>query len=183
MTVATSPSVSRSARPTALNRVWTRYLSIAAAAAAADLISKEIAARALGEGHLVPLTDRFSLMLLYNTGTAGGFTVGPFTWTLNVLLTVAAIAMVMRIVSPLSAVDPRATSALALVSGGAFGNLASMLSGPNGVADFFAVRLSGNTTIVMNVADLMLWSGSLLLVPVVLRLIGIVRAERAALVR
>ena len=118
-------------------------------------------------------------MLVYNTGPAGGYSIGPFTWTLNVLVTVAALAMVMRIVQPLSALDRRATLALGLLSGGAFGNLSSILVGPSGVADFLAVHLGRDTTIVMNVADLMLWSGALMLLPVVLKMIGLVRLERA----
>ncbi|MBL0169744.1 MAG: signal peptidase II [Gemmatimonadaceae bacterium] len=95
-------------------------------------------------------------------------------------MTLAAIAMVVRIVSPLAAVDPRATLALGLLTGGAFGNLASMLTGPEGVADFLAVQLGDSATVVMNVADLLLWGGALLLVPVVVRLVSAVRAERSA---
>jgi lipoprotein signal peptidase len=88
--------------------------------------------------------------------------------------------MVTRIVAPLAAVDPRATLALSLVTGGAIGNLASMLAGPEGVADFLAVRIGDATTIVMNGADLLLWSGALMLVPVVARLVRAVRSERSA---
>lgn len=183
MTVATSSINSRLARPSlaiANRGVWSRYLGTAAIAAMADLLTKEIAARMLADGHTVSLADRLSLMLVYNTGTAGGFSIGPFTWTLNVLVTVAALAMVLRIVQPLSAIDARATIALGLLSGGAFGNLSSILLGPSGVADFLAVHFGNDTTVVMNVADLMLWSGALLLVPVVLKMIGMVRLERVS---
>jgi lipoprotein signal peptidase len=53
-----------------------------------------------------------------------------------------------------------------------------MLWGPPGVADFFAIQLTPDSTMIMNVADLALWSGSLLLLPVVATLAKAIRAER-----
>jgi signal peptidase II len=155
-------------------------MSAAAIAAGLDLLTKEIATRSLTDGRMVDLTNRLSLMLVYNTGTAGGFNIGPFTFALNVLVTIGAIAMILRIVRPLAAVDPRAAMSLGLLTGGAIGNLSSMLVGPAGVADFLALELGNSATVVMNVADLMLWGGALMLVPVVARLISLVRLERAA---
>lgn len=149
-------------------------------AAAADLLTKAIATAFLSDGRLIEVTSSTALMLVYNTGSAGGASIGPYTWAINVGVTTAAILMIMRIVTPLAAVDSRATRALALVSGGAFGNLASMLAGPEGVADFLALDLPNGATIVMNVADLLLWGGAVMLLPVVARLIAAVRLERAA---
>lgn len=182
MNAASSSAIGFAAPRTiwASSSAWTRYFSAAALAASLDLVSKEMVTRTLGDQRIVSLTDRLSLMLVYNTGTAGGFSIGPFTFALNVLVTIGAIIMVMRILRPLSDVDPRAAMSLGLVTGGAFGNLASMIVGPAGVADFLALDLGGGTTVVMNVADLMLWSGALMLVPVVARLIHLVRQERTA---
>jgi lipoprotein signal peptidase len=73
--------------------------------------------------------------------------------------------------------------ALALICGGAVGNLLSMLLGPEGVADFLAFRLSSNTTIVANVADFFLWGGAAMLGPVVLVLVRMVRAEQSVKAR
>ena len=179
---ASSTVVSRSiavAVSNATSGVRARFLLLAAIAASADLITKALATGLLRDGNTVSISDRLAFVLVYNTGGAGGLMMGPNTWGINVAITSLAILMVMRIVVPLSAVAPRATMALGLVTGGAVGNLASMLAGPNGVADFLAVRVSDSTTMVMNGADLLLWSGALCLVPVVTRLIGAVRAERA----
>jgi hypothetical protein len=66
-----------------------------------------------------------------------------------------------------------------MVAGGAVGNLLSMLFGPEGVADFLAVQLSSETTIVANVADLALWAGAAMLAPVALLLMRMARAERS----
>ncbi|MBL0169745.1 MAG: hypothetical protein IPP90_03295 [Gemmatimonadaceae bacterium] len=49
----------------------------AALAASVDLLTKALAAGLLGDGRAVALTERFALMLVYNTGGAGGVTVGP----------------------------------------------------------------------------------------------------------
>jgi lipoprotein signal peptidase len=53
-----------------------------------------------------------------------------------------------------------------------------MIAGPEVVADFIAVQISESSTRVMNVADLWLWGGALMLAPVVVRLVTAVRAER-----
>lgn len=174
------PSMVARTLPTAdeQSAVVPRFLALASIAGAADLVTKGIATAFLANDKVVPLAERFFLTLVYNTGSAGGISIGPFTGSLNVLVTVIAIIMVARIVAPLAAVDARATLPLALVSGGAFGNLASMLVGPQGVADFFAVQLTSTTTIVMNLADLLLWSGALLLGPVIATLVRAMRAER-----
>ncbi len=154
------------------------FLAVAAIAATMDLLSKELATGLLSDGRFVALSDRLGFMLVYNTGSAGGFSIGPFTRSINVVVTMLAIGMVMRIVSPLASVDARAALPLGLLTGGALGNLASMLAGPAGVADFLAVRVGHSAMIVMNIADLFLWVGALLLAPVVLRLLGAIRAER-----
>lgn len=150
-------------------------------AVAADLLTKQIAVASLGSDNVMQLFDRLSLMVVFNTGGAGGVMVGPYTWQLNVLVTVAALALITMVAPSLVAIDRRAGLALGLVAGGAFGNLASMLFGPEGVADFLGLRLAGDTMIVMNVADLELWAGALMLLPVVLTLLRAIRAERLAL--
>lgn len=156
-----------------------RYTGIAIAASAVDLLTKEVAVRSLGEYGLYTLTERVSLTLVWNTGAAGGMSIGPFTWLINVVVTVLALGLVMSVVRPMAAVDPRSTMALGLVSGGALGNLASIVAGPIGVADFIAIRLTDDLTMVANVADLFLWVGALALAPVGVTLMRMVRAERA----
>jgi lipoprotein signal peptidase len=146
-----------------------RFLGIAVAATVLDLMTKEAAVRLLGNTGFVTITDRLSFTLVWNTGTAGGLMLGPGTWLLNVLMTVLALGLVLSVVRPMAAVDPRAT----------MGNLLSMVAGPHGVADFIGVRLTEDTTMVANVADLFLWSGSLLLVPVGMTLYRLAKLERA----
>jgi signal peptidase II len=169
--------------PLFLDQTLRRYLGIAVVACGIDLLTKEIAVRSLGETGLVTLTERLSLTLVWNTGAAGGVSIGPFTWLLNVVVTVLALGLVVSVVRAMAAVDSRSTMALGLVSGGALGNLASIVAGPHGVADFLAVRLTDDLTMVANVADLFLWVGAATLAPVAVTLVRLARAEKAASVR
>lgn len=157
-----------------------RYFGIAVAACGVDLLTKAIAVRSLGETGLVPLTERLSLTLVWNTGAAAGVSIGPYTWLLNVVVTVLALGLVITVVRAMASVDARAVVALGLVSGGALGNLASIVAGPRGVADFFAVRLTDDLTMVANVADLFLWAGALALAPVGATLLHMTREARVA---
>ncbi len=160
--------------------VLPRYLMLAGAMTAADLLTKTVATVWLRDGRFVELTDRLGFTLLYNTAGAGGNTVaGPHAWLVNVLLTVLALLLVAWVVQPLAAVHRGAVLALACVSGGAMGNLLSMLFGPRGVCDFLAVTLPSDVTIVMNGADLELWTGALLLAPVVRHLLRTLRLQRS----
>ncbi|WP_411279837.1 signal peptidase II [Gemmatimonas sp.] len=156
-----------------------RFIGITAAVAAVDLLAKVVAVQSLGSTGVVPFSDRFSLFVVFNTGSAGGVQIGPYTWQLNVLVTLLAVGLIASVVQAMAAVDRRATRALAFVAGGAVGNLLSMLFGPDGVADFLAIRLTGETTIVANLADFALWTGAAMLAPVAWRLLRMVRAERA----
>ena len=161
------------------DRVTSRYLGITLAVCLADLATKWVAVRSLGEWGLYPLSDRFWFTLVWNTGAAGGVSIGPYTWLISVVVTVVALLRVLGVVRSIAAIDSRATTALGLVSGGACGNLLSIVAGPRGVADFIAIRLTEETTMVANGADLFLWGGALLLVPVGATLLRLARAEHA----
>ena len=163
----------------AIRHHWPRFAAIAALVLAADLVAKDVAVRALGLTSHVLLTDRLSLFVVYNTGSAGSLSVGPYTWQLNVMVTLLAVGLIASVVRPMAMVDGRATPALACIAGGALGNLASLLWGPDGVADFVAIRVYGDTTVVANLADFALWGGAILLAPVALLLFRLTRVERA----
>lgn len=142
-----------------------------------DLFTKELAVRLLGDTSIVPLSERFMFTLVWNTGSAGGVSLGPLTTQINVIVTILALFLVSSVVRPLALISPSTIKSLALVAGGASGNLASMLAGPPGVADFIGIRLSSETTIVANVADLCLWTGALLLMPAIVMLVRMVRQQ------
>lgn len=154
------------------------YLAAAAAAGLIDWATKFLAVTYLTENTRI-FSERFALYLVYNKGGAGGMSWGPYTWIINVSITALAVMMITMVVAPLAKIDRRASWALGLVAGGAVGNLVSMVAGAEGVADFLAFRF-GDNAMVANVADLALWSGALLLVPVVRNLLIAIRQERTA---
>lgn len=165
--------------PTSRDRhaVGLRFVAWATVALVADLGTKYWAVTSLSDRTVV-MSDWFSLMLVFNTGVAGGASIGPYTWLFNVLSTLATVALVVSVVLPLARVDSRASLAMGLVAGGASGNLASIIGEPRGVPDFLAQRV-GDAIIVYNVADIALWIGAAILVPVTFGLVKAVRAERA----
>jgi signal peptidase II len=154
-----------------------RYSTVAVMSALSDGVSKVIAVRTLSDDNIVTLSDRLALVLVWNHGAAGGVSLGPYTAIISVVVTVMALVLVGMVVRQISAIDPRAAVALGLVTGGALGNLASIIGGPRGVADFIGLRLWNDYTLIANVADLFLWSGALMLIPVVRTLLRKMRSE------
>jgi signal peptidase II len=168
--------IKRTPFSTSQTAVW--YIGVTLGAALVDWGSKLVAIRQLTD-NTVMFGSRFALMLVYNPGGAGGVSWGPHTWLINVCLTAFSVLIISGIVAQLAKIDRRAAIALGLVAGGAVGNLLTMVSDPRGVADFLAFR-SGERAIICNVADLSLWSGALLLLPVVRSLILAIRLEQHA---
>lgn len=158
-----------------------RFMGWATLVLMADLVTKQWAVTSLAD-RAVPLVDWFSLFLVFNTGAAGGVSLGPYTWLINLAGTAATVAMVVAVVLPLARVDARAAAAMGMVAGGALGNLASLLGEARGVPDFLALRLT-DAYVVFNVADVGLWAGASLLIPVTMGLVRTIRAERRGVAR
>jgi len=162
--------------PPPATRLNVRFGAIAVVALAVDLLTKQWAIGTLDQGAIV-ISNWFSFMLVFNTGAAGGVSLGPYTWLINVIGTTLTIALVASVVVALARVDSRAVLAMGLIAGGAGGNLASLLVEPRGVPDFLAMQIPG-AVVVFNIADVALWSGALVLLPIVVTLVRAVRAER-----
>jgi signal peptidase II len=154
-----------------------RFLGVAVIAAVADLATKQWAVEQLGD-RAVLLGERFALMLVINTGAAGGVSLGEHTWLINVVGTLATILLVAAVVLPLARLTRLSAVTMGLIAGGAAGNLLSLLSAFRGVPDFLALRLE-SSAIVFNVADVALWLGALLLLPIAVRIWNLSRRERA----
>ena len=152
-----------------------RFFPLLALVAIADLATKAIAVALLGGQEAIALGGPLSLHLVYNTASAGGVWLGAHTRELNMVATGVVIGMLVMLVPVLARLDRHAPTALALMAGGGAGNLASLVSSPRGVPDFLALHHEGGAWI-MNVADLFMFAGLLLL----MRTIGVlVLAMRA----
>jgi signal peptidase II len=152
-----------------------RFFPLALAVAAADLLAKLVAVAALADGRPRALGP-FALQLVYNAGSAGGVMVGEHTRALNLAATGVVVGLLVLLVPVLARVDRRSTAALALVAGGGLGNLASLATSAAGVEDFLAWRHAGGALIV-NVADLAMAAGLVLLGRTAWQLVRAVRAH------
>ncbi|HEX7123063.1 MAG TPA: signal peptidase II [Gemmatimonadaceae bacterium] len=130
---------------------------IAALVALGDLITKETAAR-LVTNDPGSLEGWLRFAVVHNDAALFGLSLGPYTWQLNLALTLGAMALVVPVSRELAEVDHLAPRALGLILGGALGNFVSLVTSPHGVVDFIAVRLT-ETWLVLNVADVAAYVG------------------------
>lgn len=101
--------------------------------------------------------------VIHNDQGAFGWTVGAYTWQLNLALTLSAIGFMIPVTRDLARVDPRAPTALGLIVGGALGNLFSLITSPHGVVDFIQIDLERHG-IALNVADVAAYAGLAMIV-------------------
>jgi lipoprotein signal peptidase len=152
-----------------------RFFPVAVAVACVDLLTKMVAASTLADGApraLGPL----ALQLVYNVGSAGGVMLGAHTRALNVAMTGLVVGLLVMLVPALARIDRRSTAALALVAGGGLGNLVSLATSARGVEDFLAWQRAGGA-IIVNVADLAMLGGLVLLGRTVWQLARAVRTH------
>lgn len=143
-----------------------------------DIVTKWIAVRDLYPrgvprevfGEVVRLT------LVYNRGAAFGLNVGEYSRWIFLVLTIAALVILAQLYRATPARDIARTLAIALVSGGAVGNLIDRIRGPQGVVDFIDIGIGDMRWPTFNVADMAVSTGAILLAWV---LWGEERPERA----
>ena len=145
-------------RVTDPNRHLGVLVRIALLVAAGDWLTKAVAARFVG-GEALVFSDRFRFAVVHNDAGAFGLSAGPYTWQLNLALTLAAIILMLPVARDLARIDEGAPRALGLIVGGAVGNLASLILSPAGVVDFIAISYGAHSSLVLNVADLAAYVG------------------------
>jgi lipoprotein signal peptidase len=155
-----------------------RFFPLVGAVALADLATKALAVDALAD-RTVAVAGPLALHLVYNTASAGGVWLGAHTRELNLVATGVVIGLLVMLAPILVRIDRRSWVALALMAGGGLGNLTSLATSSRGVPDFLAFRHPGGAW-VLNVADVLMLAGLVLLGRRVLVLARAVRAERAA---
>jgi lipoprotein signal peptidase len=155
-----------------------RFFPLVGAVALADLATKALAVDALTD-RTVAVAGPLALHLVYNTASAGGVWLGAHTRELNLVATGVVIGLLVMLVPILARIDRRSWAALALMAGGGVGNLTSLATSSRGVPDFLAFRHPGGAW-VLNVADVLMLAGLVLLGRTVLVLARAIRAERAA---
>ncbi len=143
---------------------------------AADFVTKHLVRTNMVPGQSIPPDGRFRLTCLTNTGSVFGL---PIPQTVVMVMTIIAIIVIIFLYFRyLSGYGALVETGLALVLGGATGNLIDRIRFGQ-VTDFLDVRLWGDFHWAMfNIADAAITTGVIILIFCVLRMAW--KAERAS---
>lgn len=141
------------------------FLPIFAAAFLSDCASKRVAVEQLSPAY-VPhevVGDVLRFTLAYNVRAAMGLSAGAASrWILACIATAMLVSVLVWLVRTHSE-DKLLYTGLALVAGGAAGNLLDRLRWDRGVVDFIDVGLGDTRFYIFNVADAAITVGAVLL--------------------
>jgi signal peptidase II len=130
-----------------------------------DFCTKALAVSRLGPPH-VPhdvVGEWMRFTLVYNPGAAFGLHVGEHSRWIFMVLTILALAILGRLYVATRGGDVTRTLSLALVCGGAVGNLIDRVRDPQGVVDFIDIGLNDSRWPTFNIADMAVSLGAFLL--------------------
>jgi len=136
--------------PERANRFWTIFLSIVLV----DIVTKRFA-----ESSLVPyvpktiIDDILRFTLAFNAGGAMSLSLGPSSRWWFTLLSIATLFVLAYMYRQTSASDRLQLASLALICGGAVGNLIDRLRSPLGVVDFIDIGIGPHRFWTFNIAD------------------------------
>ena len=142
-----------------------RFWPLVFALVLTDCTTKRLAVEHLTPPH-VPhdvVGDWVRLTLAYNPGAAFSLWAGPNSRWIFATLTIGALAVLCHLYRESSLHDAGRVTALALVFGGAIGNLIDRLRSPRGVVDFIDLGAGGVRFWTFNVADVGVSVGAALL--------------------
>ena len=130
-----------------------------------DVITKRIAVAQLVPRYVAHpvFGDWLTLRLVYNQGAAFGIYLGGYSRWIFIGLTVVAVVLLGRMYRSTKDGDWMRVAALAMVIGGALGNLVDRLRSAQGVVDFIDVGINAHRWPTFNVADMGVSVGAVLL--------------------
>ena len=132
----------------------------------ADVVTKLLAERAFERLERVPhqvFGEWFRLTLVYNPGAAFGLHVGAHSRWVFIALTIAALLILGRLYFSTRPGAAMRVTSLALVCGGALGNLIDRIKNQRGVVDFLDIGVGDSRWPTFNVADIAVSLGAFLL--------------------
>jgi signal peptidase II len=131
----------------------------------ADCASKRVAESSLQPGAPRQVFGDFVRFTLgYNEGVAFGITVGNNARIMLILFTIVAVAGIIWIYRSTDARHKFQVMALALIMGGAVGNMLDRFQSAAGVVDFIDVGVGSNRFWTFNIADSAITIGAILLI-------------------
>ena len=113
--------------------------------------------------------ETLRLTLVFNPGAAFGLNFGPYSRWIFTALTIGALVLLWQLYRATPIGDWVRTLALALVCGGAMGNLVDRLKSSRGVVDFIDAGFGVHRWPTFNVADMAVSCGAVLLAIVLWR--------------
>lgn len=148
-----------------------RFISLVTGIVLVDQFTKMLAVDQLSPAY-VPhevIGDAVRLTLVYNPGAAFGLHLGPWSRWIFTALTAVALVVLWRMYRASDPHERVKAVALAMVSGGAIGNLVDRLRSSRGVVDFLDVGVAAWRWPTFNVADIAVSCGAVLLAVVLWR--------------
>jgi signal peptidase II len=142
---------------------WWRWLVLAAVLVVLDQVTKALVLSAFRPGEELPVTSFFSLVLAFNTGAAFSFLAGAGGWQRWLFAAIAALAAVVIGVLLRRGGGRVYCLGLALILGGALGNLYDRLA-LGKVVDFLLFHYAGWYYPAFNLADSAITVGAALLI-------------------
>jgi signal peptidase II len=137
--------------PQRANRFWTIFLAIVLV----DVATKRFAVSALMP--YVPksvVDDILRFTLAYNSGGAMSLSLGPSSRWWFTLLSIGTLFVLAYMYKHTSADDRLQLASLALICGGAVGNLIDRIRSPRGVVDFIDIGIGAHRFWTFNIADM-----------------------------
>ena len=147
--------------PQRSNRFWTIFLTI---------VLVDVATKRFAVGELSPpyvpheiIGDFLRFTLAYNPGGAMSLTLGPHSRWWFSLLAIATLLILAYMYKQTSPSDRIQIASIALVCGGAVGNLIDRLRSPRGVVDFIDIGIGTHRFWTFNIADVGVTLGTAIL--------------------
>ncbi len=136
----------------------------------AAVLALDVTTKSLAVTHLAPqyvpheiLGDVVQLTLAYNPGASFGIGVGAYSRVVFIGLALGALIILGRLYRSALPGDRSRAVALALVAGGALGNMLDRVRSPRGVVDFIDLGIRDARFYTFNVADVAITVGAVLL--------------------
>jgi signal peptidase II len=141
------------------------FWSVVATVVVVDLFTKLAAANSLVPQHIPHevFGNTVRLTLVHNPGAAFGLHLGEYSRWIFMALTAGALYILGRLYQATRASETLRTLAIALVCGGAVGNLLDRIRSAAGVVDFIDVGVGDLRWPTFNVADMAVSVGAFLL--------------------
>jgi len=137
---------------------------ILASVVAVDLVTKAIIERTFLVNERVDVLGSFiRLTYIHNPGAAFGINVGASSRVIFMALSAVALVVLLWMYAYTPAPDRVRRWAIALICGGALGNLIDRIRSPRGVVDFVDVGVGSLRWPVFNVADMAVTMGAIVL--------------------